>query len=499
MNEQDSIFEGLKTTGVGGTQTPEEMAIQLAKVNYTLNSIIGSGWITEVVRSQGPHGEVAVKVLNRAALSDQRVKERFILNAQHNAQLAQNTSFPISDINEIEGQPFYTMPIIGTGNLFSIIEKHAPLDIEWTLGILKGIAYQIDFAHSISIFHANIKPSNILITVDKSNDEKGMLVDYSHPSTIFSRSALEGPGIYTPPEVYSNVGYDARSDIFSFACVLYHALTGSSPFGPTIDGDGECIPWHADEPPKHFSVLRPDITVNASDYIMSALSKDPEKRPTSASALVDGVEDAIRRSKNQNQNLLVKQPGKVPIALIIGGVALAALVALFIVIKILGGGGENSKTNPKETKTTQPSKGGTKRDDVIGVLKDGLKDINLDNCKDVTKEFVNSDPIGALGCDTEGLKSIKYIQFDTTQKLNDFLANEEVKLGEVQTQRELCIQDVTVKNKWGQGTLGEFICDGKSNTLFWTYDSQNVAAIATANNIAELDRWWSNNVTKFPS
>ncbi|MEO8376459.1 MAG: serine/threonine-protein kinase, partial [Candidatus Sumerlaeota bacterium] len=107
-----------------------------------------------------------------------------------------------------------------------MMEKPGQLREEWTLLITALIARSLEYAHGHRIYHRDIKPSNIFVT--RTGDVK--LFDFSIArDEQFKGLTAEGVVIGSPPymcpeQVKGEVS-DARSDLYSLGCVLYHCVT----------------------------------------------------------------------------------------------------------------------------------------------------------------------------------------------------------------------------------------------------------------------------------
>lgn len=112
--------------------------------------------------------------------------------------------------------------------------------------VLYQIADGLDYLHSKSLVHRDIKPGNILISKDgkvKLSDF-GLCKQMSLKDTV-TMSGFRGTLHYTPPEFLpltniQNLTHQVRatpaSDIFSVGCVFFVFFTrGIHPFGNDID------------------------------------------------------------------------------------------------------------------------------------------------------------------------------------------------------------------------------------------------------------------------
>jgi len=94
--------------------------------------------------------------------------------------------------------------------------------------ILKGLAH----LHKRRIIHRDLKPGNVLLTQDKKIlkiTDFGISKQTVNDS-ICTRSGCVGTPWYMAPEVIQSQPYSTKSDIWSFACLALHMITGERPF-----------------------------------------------------------------------------------------------------------------------------------------------------------------------------------------------------------------------------------------------------------------------------
>jgi NIMA (never in mitosis gene a)-related kinase 1/4/5 len=94
--------------------------------------------------------------------------------------------------------------------------------------ILIGSVQALACLHDMSIFHRDIKSANIFI------DRKGMaLLGDLNVSKVAKQGLLytqTGTPYYASPEVWKDLPYDSKSDIWSLGCVMYETMALVPPF-----------------------------------------------------------------------------------------------------------------------------------------------------------------------------------------------------------------------------------------------------------------------------
>ena len=205
---------------------------------YRLVELLGRGGMGEVWRAHDTVIDrvVALKVLPANFADDQVYQERFRREAHAAAGLNEPHVIPIHDFGEIDGRLYVTMRLIEGRDLGGILAE-GPLEPARAIRIIEQIGSALDAAHRIGLVHRDVKPSNILITVD----DFAYLIDFgiaraAGETGLTSTGATVGTWAYMAPERFRKGTADARADVYSLACVLYQSLTGQVPFpGETLE------------------------------------------------------------------------------------------------------------------------------------------------------------------------------------------------------------------------------------------------------------------------
>jgi serine/threonine protein kinase len=262
---------------------------------YEIISELGKGGMGEVYLAEDSNlkRQVAIKVLPQQLALDKEMLARFEREARLLASLNHPNIATIHGLEKSGGQQFLVMELVEGETLAERIQK-GPLPLEGALEVCRQMAEGLESAHKKGIIHRDLKPANVKITPEGkvkvldfglakafekavSGDAPGADPSLSPTITVdSSRSGvILGTAAYMSPEQARGKTLDKRTDIWSFGCVLFEAITGQLAFkGDTISDTIAAI--LKGEP--NWKAIPETTPLKIRDLLRRCLQKDPHNR-----------------------------------------------------------------------------------------------------------------------------------------------------------------------------------------------------------------------------
>jgi serine/threonine-protein kinase len=248
---------------------------------YQIDRQIGQGGMATVfVAEDARYGrQVAIKVLN-PDLASSLGAERFEREIQVLAKLNHPHILPVLDSGESHGLFYYVMPFVEGESLRSRLDRDGQLPVDEAIAITCDVADALSHAHSHGIIHRDIKPDNILIhgghAVVADFGIARLVNDPGTAQKLTMTGMSVGTAAYMSPEQAVGEKVDARSDVYSLACMLYELLAGEPPFtGPNAMA---IMARHTMEMPRSIRVVRQSVPPEIEETVLHALEKAPVDR-----------------------------------------------------------------------------------------------------------------------------------------------------------------------------------------------------------------------------
>src|SRR3989449_8486122 len=266
---------------------------------YEIRAHIAAGGMGEVYLAEdaGLHRKVALKLLPSEVAAHPDRMRRFKQEATAAATLNHPNIAHIYEIGESDGTHFIAMEFVDGVTLRELIHGKQT-DLSKLLRYLQHAAEGLAKAHAAGIVHRDLKPDNIMVTCEghakildfglaKLVEPTGQKPDRERGLSEVATALMQQHS--TPGAVLGTVGYmspeqaqgkineiDHRSDIFSFGCILYEAITRHKPFDgkDAIDSLNKIIR----EQPTPITNFNPDVPYDLQRIVRRCLAKDPEER-----------------------------------------------------------------------------------------------------------------------------------------------------------------------------------------------------------------------------
>lgn len=290
---------------------------------YKVLEVIGTGAMATVYAAEDTRlgRKVALKILRPEQAQDDTFRARFKREAEAVASLNNPAIVAVYDTGSYnpsqdggdsasseEGTaiPYIVMEYVEGHTLRSILSRGGHLPVRDALGYSEQLLGALQYSHSMGIIHRDIKPANIMVLERTSEDiAKGQpgqikVMDFGISRAIeeagealTKANVVMGSARYMSPEQVSGKDVDARSDLYSAACVIYEMIAGRSPFDAESNVDLAAkhlsdIP----EPPSKFTPL--EVPAGLDAVILKGLAKNPDERYQSAAEFAQALVSVVR-------------------------------------------------------------------------------------------------------------------------------------------------------------------------------------------------------------
>ena len=242
---------------------------------------------------------VAIKILSDSLSAEAKI--RFQNEARVTARLNHPNIVSISDFGLTEDHsPYMVMEWVDGQNLSEYVHQQISLSAPEGLQIFFRIGAALAHAHGKGVIHRDLKPANVIL-LEVEGERSIKLVDFGIARLFETGSqSLTAPGSilgsppYMSPEQCAGQTVDARSDIYSFGCLMYACLVGK----PPLRGDTaiETMTFHRSKQPEPLTTAVEDVPVWLDAIVMKCLEKNPEDRYQNISSLLSALNEAYAAS-----------------------------------------------------------------------------------------------------------------------------------------------------------------------------------------------------------
>lgn len=256
---------------------------------YRIGELIGRGATGTVYRAYSPAGEaVAVKV---ALSTEERDCERFAREAE--IRIEHDNVIRVIHAGVHDTGHHYIVQELLAGRPMSHVLRAGPMPAARVTDVGIQVCAGLVAIHAHGIIHRDLKPGNLFFCDNgqiKILDFGAALTRASATHFIAEGDIVGTPAYLSPEQAQGNIDIDNRVDIWALGAILYHALTGASPFDR---GDmlATLLAVVMDSP-MPLALAQPSVPAALSSVIERALCRDRDGRLLSATAFQRALMEA---------------------------------------------------------------------------------------------------------------------------------------------------------------------------------------------------------------
>jgi eukaryotic-like serine/threonine-protein kinase len=206
---------------------------------------------------------------------------------KHEHQVGQKLSHPqvinIYEFGSDHDAVFLAMELFAAPNLKQWIHQGVESFAALAAWAIQRAGEGLAYFHSQGWVHRDVKPDNFLMNAEG----QVKLIDFAlaiRPkrglARLFSgRSKVQGTRSYMSPEQIRAQPVDQRSDLYSFACMVYELLGGKPPY--TGNSTNDLLNKHLRAAVPPLQAANRNVSDDFAELVRASLAKDPDERPAS--------------------------------------------------------------------------------------------------------------------------------------------------------------------------------------------------------------------------
>jgi serine/threonine protein kinase len=274
---------------------------------FIVHEELGKGTMGTVYKAKSKLNNewYAVKVLPRRSMWNIRLARRKVRDFE---QFQHHAVVPFVDVGTSGAMHYLAWPLVDGKPLHKLIDELAErgdrlpgADVA-LIGML--VAEGLEACHGRGIIHGLLKPSNIMVTFDESEDKRVKILDFGIGSLLLetegesvvdtmsqANTLATGLDCAAPESIMDPTSTSVYSDQYSLGCIMYYALTGQVPFPG--NNAVEKMMAHQTKTPQPIKELAPETPDELIAVVERMLQKAPESRFPSIADVVTGLRPMV--------------------------------------------------------------------------------------------------------------------------------------------------------------------------------------------------------------
>ncbi len=253
---------------------------------------------------------VVLKILRRGLLTQVQMRSTVLREARLASAIEHPNVCAIYEVGETGEEAYIVMQFVPGQSLDHLILK-GPASIQLVLSVGIQIADGLQAAHSLGIFHRDLKPQNVMLTdgglvkildfgLARRLNPSEADFDPSKPAVARTTSLAEtytargGTIRYMAPEQFVTGQSSVQSDIWALGVLLFELTSGRHPFARPDGEDFQIIRAIQFSDPPNLDEIVPGVSIELKSVISNCLEKNPANRYSSAGEVREALKTIMK-------------------------------------------------------------------------------------------------------------------------------------------------------------------------------------------------------------